>query len=1105
MTQEQLTAEKLAMEIREVARKAHSEEDVRLNVEHVLSHALEALGIQREAQYEKSLFSGSADAVYGHVLVEYKRPGRLAEKGFTKTLASQIGKYLFDLARKESGRELQATALEKMVGVGLDGEQIMFMRYSASGRKRELPTVPMPGTQYDFFDVKETEGAIELKGGFQIIGPVPVGKESIELFLLFLRSLSRKPLTPESLALAFGPQSEVARSVVNALYYSLETYKEQPKVATFFAEWQRIFGIVYGEEMTDAEKDALELAALYGNVKGKSVRLQPMFFAVHTYYALLMKFLAVEFAALQRGALVDSFVTVLPALPDERVRRELEALENGGTFALLGINNFLEGDFFGWYLSAWDDGLGRAIRQMARELANFEPATGTLDPEHTRDLLKKLYQYLIPKKLRHDLGEYYTPDWLAERLLRQMGYDGDIKKRLLDPACGSGTFPILALGKLRQWTANRKVEPAKILKAALDNIVGFDLNPLSVIASRTNFLLALGDLLRYRESNIDLPIYLCDSVLTPTESYGDMFKGQGYSLRTVVGNFEIPSETIESREMSELAKLLEECVKNNYAEKDFMARAKQTLSMKQSATEILLESLYRRFLYLDREGRNGIWARLIKNAFAPIFVGKFDFVAGNPPWVNWESLSQEYRNATKKLWEDYGLFTLKGHAARLGGGKKDLSMLFTYVSADKYLKPKGKLGFVITQTVFKTKGAGDGFRRFRIGDKEPVNILAVDDMVELQPFEGASNWTAVFVMQKGMPMKYPVPYLLWRIKKGKRIDLNASLEAVIAATERVELKAQPIDPKSPSSPWITARSRSTRILTNAMGKSDYRAKAGACTWADGVYWLKILEKRPDGLLIVENMAESGKREIPHVRAVIEAGLLYPFVEWKAIKRFKATPTQYILMVQDPEKRVGYEESKLKMEFHHTYAYLKQFENVLRKRSGFIKYFNAVKDPFYSMYNISADTFAPFKVVWRTMGSSIDAAVLEPINSEVGKKKVLIHKNTVMSVALTVKDEAHYLCAVLNSAVTNFIAKSYSVKGGKSFGSANLLEFIRIPKFQSSKPLHVRLADLSKQAHMLTEKGKDVSGIDADIDKAAAKLWGMSESELAEIKKSLSEM
>jgi hypothetical protein len=34
----------------------------------------------------------------------------------------------------------------------------------------------------------------------------------------------------------------------------------------------------------------------------------------------------------------------------------------------------------------------------------------------------------------------------------------------------------------------------------------------------------------------------------------------------------------------------------------------------------------------------------------------------------------------------------------LGKGKKDISMLLTYVAADKYLKKNGKLGFLITQS-----------------------------------------------------------------------------------------------------------------------------------------------------------------------------------------------------------------------------------------------------------------------------------------------------------------------------------------------------------------------------------------------------------------------
>jgi len=51
---------------------------------------------------------------------------------------------------------------------------------------------------------------------------------------------------------------------------------------------------------------------------------------------------------------VGSFVAPLPAMTERQLRRELTNLENGGTFALLGINNFLEGDFFGWYLDAWE-------------------------------------------------------------------------------------------------------------------------------------------------------------------------------------------------------------------------------------------------------------------------------------------------------------------------------------------------------------------------------------------------------------------------------------------------------------------------------------------------------------------------------------------------------------------------------------------------------------------------------------------------------------------------------------------------------------------------------------------------------------------------------
>ena len=151
----------------------------------------------------------------------------------------------------------------------------------------------------------------------------------------------------------------------------------------------------------------------------------------------------------------------------------------------------------------------------------------------------------------------------------------------------------------------------------------------------------------------------------------------------------------------------------------------------------------------------------------------FDFVVGNPPWIAWDNLPDDDRQATKPLWERYGLFSLSGNEARHGGGKKDLSMLMLYAAADRYLKPRGRLGMVITQTLFQTKGAGDGFRRFRLGhDGPPLRVLRVDDMVALRPFGDASNWTSTIVLEKGAATEYPVPYFKWEERGERRGERN---------------------------------------------------------------------------------------------------------------------------------------------------------------------------------------------------------------------------------------------------------------------------------------------------------------------------------------------
>jgi len=501
----------LASQIRAIGKTAKSEEDVRLNVEAALKHYLAQLGISTTASYEQPITllqgSGSADAVYGFGIIEYKRPGVIATPHGRKALVEQLASYLTGKAR-ELAPTKPLEAVKKMIGIGMDGQQVMYLRYASSENRAKYFQPVSLETQLEFFRQKGLK-----RGGFQIVGPMPIGEASVDWLLYSLRFFQRRALEPQALAEVFGPEADVASNTINALYHRLLT-GDNPRAEMFFRQWDMIFGVIYGQELERGDLAAKELATLY-NIADKP-DLKKLLFAIHTYYVLLMKMLAAELISLQEGSWFASFTADVEAASDDLVKSKIEHLENGGLFKQFNIVNFLEGDFFRWYLDAWDAAVAQNLRHIATALQQFEPATVTIDPDATRDLLKKLYQYLLPRRVRHDLGEYYTPDWLAERLIRQIGYDGNPDKRVLDPSCGSGTFLSLCIRKAFDYADRYLVSPDDLVKKLLTNIVGFDLNPLAVIAARTNFLLSLGTLIRHAP-RIEIPVYFCDSILTPTE------------------------------------------------------------------------------------------------------------------------------------------------------------------------------------------------------------------------------------------------------------------------------------------------------------------------------------------------------------------------------------------------------------------------------------------------------------------------------------------------------------------------------------------------------------------------------------------------------------
>ena len=172
-------AAQLAERILRAAQKAASEEDLKIAVESALEKALIALNIQSTPEYEKTILRGSADAVYGHVVIEYERPGKLAKDAGRSETIAQLTRYLLGQTAKHG--EKQAEALGKMIGVSLDGRQIIFVRHTTTERGREFSLPGLPAGQFTLFEEKG------IQGRFQILGPYPVNEDSISVFLLYLR------------------------------------------------------------------------------------------------------------------------------------------------------------------------------------------------------------------------------------------------------------------------------------------------------------------------------------------------------------------------------------------------------------------------------------------------------------------------------------------------------------------------------------------------------------------------------------------------------------------------------------------------------------------------------------------------------------------------------------------------------------------------------------------------------------------------------------------------------------------------------------------------------------------------------------------------------
>jgi hypothetical protein len=267
---------------------------------------------------------------------------------------------------------------------------------------------------------------------------------------------------------------------------------------------------------------------------------------------------------------------------------------------------------------------------------------------------------------------------------------------------------------------------------------------------------------------------------------------------------------------------------------------------------------------------------------------------------------------------------------------------------------------------------------------------------------------------------------------------------------------------------------------------------------NGVFWLSVNGKRPDGLLMVSNVTDRAKRPVPSLQTSIEADLVYPLLRGLDVQAWSAKPELSVLVTHEQGMRLkAIPVDDMQRKYPKAWSYLQHFEKELRTSGSFKRFFNA-DSPFYSIFDIGDYSFSTHKLVVREIAGGLTCAVA---GSHKGKPIIPDHK--LILVPFEDETEAHFLCGLLNSSPARLFVDSYVIT---TQFSPHLFENLAIPDFDSHNKIHRRLAVLSKEAHDATSRGEmgDVARITDEIDHLAATTWNLSDEEMRDVKFSIAD-
>ena len=359
-----------------------------------------------------------------------------------------------------------------------------------------------------------------------------------------------------------------------------------------------------------------------------------------------------------------------------------------------GLQGVVESDFFAWPTEVGGLPL---LRTLARRIARFDWQKAP------NDVAAILYENVIPPDERRQLGEYYTPDWLARAIVREVVTD-PLEQYVLDPACGSGTFVAEAVTHFIETAKATPLDPKDVLEWLRFSVAGIDVHPVAVHLARAAWVLAAQPAIQAAvedgfAANITVPVYLGDALQLRFRT-GDMFAEHNVTVQVEdEDNTELvfPVSLVDRAEtfdalMSDIAEAIEGDDDPNLALDDHQ--------IAEPGERQVLQKTIASMQRLHAEGRNHIWAYYTRNLVRPVALSrnKVDVIVGNPPWLIYRNTASTLRTELERQSKDlYGIWVGGRHA-----NHQDISSLFFARCVDLYLKDSGVIGMVMPHSALQT-------------------------------------------------------------------------------------------------------------------------------------------------------------------------------------------------------------------------------------------------------------------------------------------------------------------------------------------------------------------------------------------------------------------